>query len=402
MRLSHSRTQHSVGQGGLHSAVLDVDDTKFRYIYDCGSMNTDSLIRGIDQVCEDESPINMLFLSHLDEDHTNGLDRLLQQVDVDCVLLPYLLPFDRALLVVESLVRPIGTSSAISRLALLRNPAGWLRERGAKRVIFVRGRTSDDPAVEPPRDRDQKPLVPRLPEARSATESERSALGAGTGDCEVMPSGWISLSANHHDVWELAPYVHPEGLRPQQLRTAFAVALGIKNAAPESPRWLAALKKALRVDAKRSALAKLYNQHIRKDRNLTSMSLYSGPVNPVLSVSDASYRRFNADHHAIAWIGTGDMHLDVNVRREGFETFHEKKLPLVTTFALPHHGARRNMPTSFVSAHRGCTWVAAYGTQNPYKHPDTHLMQVAGTWGAAVRVTQHCRTEYRESFGVSF
>ncbi|RAK18960.1 metallo-beta-lactamase superfamily protein [Salipiger aestuarii] len=81
--------QRAVGQGGLHCGELTLGHKPLRWVYDCGSNQADALKREVGSIARD-SEIDLLFLSHLDSDHVNGVDLLLSQVKVREVILPYL------------------------------------------------------------------------------------------------------------------------------------------------------------------------------------------------------------------------------------------------------------------------------------------------------------------------
>ena len=83
-------TQFSVGQGGLHLGELYVDNLSeyklYVYIYDCGAINTNNLHKQIDNLVTklvqpelkiQSKPVKLskirIFLSHLHQDHVNGL-----------------------------------------------------------------------------------------------------------------------------------------------------------------------------------------------------------------------------------------------------------------------------------------------------------------------------------------
>lgn len=79
--------QHPVGQGGLMSGLLELPDRTIHWVYDCGSNQAEPRDREI-AIVEGHGNLDVLFLSHLDSDHVNGIDRLLMSVKVQEVVLP--------------------------------------------------------------------------------------------------------------------------------------------------------------------------------------------------------------------------------------------------------------------------------------------------------------------------
>lgn len=99
-RIDFCQTQLPVGQGGFHMGWLidsygfacgpsPSSDTQFIWAYDCGSDQRSALESQIKLF--EGIRINKLFLSHLDDDHVAGVDKLLLVTDeVEEVVLPYL------------------------------------------------------------------------------------------------------------------------------------------------------------------------------------------------------------------------------------------------------------------------------------------------------------------------
>lgn len=73
---------HPVGQGLFYTGRFSIDDRdRFNMVYDCGSISGNAGERCVDQFLDMLSPtepIDLLVISHFDEDHVNKLERLLQ------------------------------------------------------------------------------------------------------------------------------------------------------------------------------------------------------------------------------------------------------------------------------------------------------------------------------------
>jgi glyoxylase-like metal-dependent hydrolase (beta-lactamase superfamily II) len=136
------REQRPIGQGGFHTCSVMVKRHRFDYVYDCGSMQKQALERETDAYSEEIGvgrSIDLLALSHLDDDHVNGVERLLASHDASTVLLPYLHPWDRLLLVAEACARGHLTEIRLAGLPI------WARV--ASSTPWDRGRTGPDRCV---------------------------------------------------------------------------------------------------------------------------------------------------------------------------------------------------------------------------------------------------------------
>lgn len=91
-----TRIIHPVGQGGFYTETFVDHKGKevFNAIYDCGSeTQKPTLIKKYLKDWINRNPqriINAVFISHLHEDHINGLDELLSTGKVNCLFLPQL------------------------------------------------------------------------------------------------------------------------------------------------------------------------------------------------------------------------------------------------------------------------------------------------------------------------
>ena len=90
-----TRIQYPIGQGCFHAGSIharvaaDHDVHEYHYVYDCGSDDREDLGEAIDNYKTQTSRVDALFVSHLDNDHISGLDRLLSAVKVHTVYVPY-------------------------------------------------------------------------------------------------------------------------------------------------------------------------------------------------------------------------------------------------------------------------------------------------------------------------
>ena len=137
--------------------------------------------------------------------------------------------------------------------------------------------------------------------------------------------------------------------------------------------------------AGRSKLANAY-KYAFGGKNITSMSLYSGParLDEAVSVRFAPWHGEN-DPARISWMGTGDAHLKETSEIDAFEAHFGSLIDSVSTFMLPHHGSIKNSdPNRLIS--NADEWVAAADPTDPtWKHPHEELADEIDRRGKPLR-----------------
>lgn len=225
--LNHRRQQHAVGQGFFHSGSLTVPPVKLRYIYDCGSGNDTRLTTAIHDYTDrlEWSNIDILFVSHLDWDHVNGLDRLLAVAQADTVVLPYLSGIDTLALLADA--DAVGRADG-GYVDLLSNPVGWFGDRGVTRVIFVRGNDADFQEGPPPCFPDE----PHIPQGGESIAIDFDALNEDDLLSVVSPNSardvQVFVISHHVPIllrtngrtlnWTFVVFVHPEHRKIEDFR----------------------------------------------------------------------------------------------------------------------------------------------------------------------------------------
>lgn len=385
--LAHHRRQHPVGQGFFHTGRLRLGAAEFHYVYDCGSTDSAALAREI-SACADEIEstrgIDVLFISHLDFDHVSGLDCLLAARSATTVVLPYLTPLERLMLAAEAADADRGD---VRYLQLLSDPTRWFGDRGVEQVIYIRGDTSDEgPLPELPSD-------PTLPDAGTRIELRQhryppppdhvrqTALGTSVSAIVLAHTVPLTLLVDGQGClnWMFLPFVHPEVEREQrfhaEVREKFPEIHLLDDAsADENNRRLLTVMQSGNL---RRQLAECYAV-VRKNRNLTSLSVYSGPIRlgPGFRATYqllTGYDRWPCAADApCGWLGTGDANLKSAGRLRAWKRHYQEVAGLSSTMAIPHHGSRHNFSEDLLDPSIA-TYVASAGQDSQFKHPDPEI-----------------------------
>ncbi|MGO7371742.1 MBL fold metallo-hydrolase [Rhizobium leguminosarum] len=411
-------------------------DANFLYVYDCGSSPKSGVEREIKDLLSHrpERQLDILFLSHFDVDHICGTPKLLGAkrkrtpgFAVDTIVLPYIDHSERLLAFARATAEESDRGSRVPDFfrRMVIDPGEALGDFDPRQIIFIEGDEppTDDEAGTIP-DPDIGPWSGSGPEKRSedglgfkmeashidATfDHEEAARQAGKWTTRIRrlgrrrsPGGAsMLLVANAafrvHDWggmlgWRLLPHVRPA---PKEAITAF------ESAAESELKWTAgsfrtkialALAREEVVTKHRMKLARAYRAVFGKtNKNLTSMSLYSGPTNPQEADSWA-LAPYLVPHHEtkIGWMGTGDAPLRDPADISAFEHFYSQEMMRVASFVFPHHGSIENSdPARLVSD--ADIYVAAADPRHDWKHPSDALRQAAYNAGRVVAVVREQR-----------
>ena len=367
--------QHPVGQGGLHYGELTLGQKPLRWVYDCGSNQIDALTREISSVARNarNGNIDLLFISHLDSDHINGIDKLLSQVQISEVVLPYLDHETLLAIIARDAVR--GTLTGVLVEAVNDLP-GWFGSRGVETVTI--SEYSDDEWADGPN-------IPDAPDGGSDGDCTgewtgekkpepffNTASQTGEGIAQLQrfsPGSTLSVKASNKFLnWALIPYVHK---LPTARMKAFNDALDVEFGKGNDKKNLAQEAKDPKVRAKlRSCYDAIWGNH-----NLISMTLYCGPTRPenmkidIYIPSFYPYLYGYQGSESGGWMLTGDAHLNGLRRQQRFLKFYQQFTGLTKVLMLPHHGSIHNQSDEVLNSMLKLQVAFAAAGPNSYGHP---------------------------------
>ncbi|NTW38535.1 MAG: hypothetical protein HGA44_01400 [Cellulomonadaceae bacterium] len=322
--------------------------------------------------------IDAVFISHMHEDHVNGLSLLLAEVAVERIYLPLLDPIGRLMT-----LQPEPPSAAV-RAYVIDGARGLERALGAEEGTVVevsRGETS-------------APDVGDFGEVWDRFSNEGGIGIATIGEGAYRPqqpkgpildSNAVVLGTSAPR-WEFCFYIEDRALAR---KGAFLRALSCSPGMPREARgelledWLDANRAALVTSKAHRTAVRDAMKAAKIEINTASCLVYSGPVSdPCLpdpwcvrgGDAETSHGRaagpvFLELPFGVAWLGTGDAHLVSATVKRVVSHFGESRIRSVCTFTVPHHGSSRDFSTHAASALRGANAVLSYGEPNTYGHP---------------------------------
>lgn len=404
--IQHRRRQMPVGQGGFHVGELwpisgagSLSAAGTVYFYDCGSVPKQNVDNEIVQLrgSSNLEKLDFLILSHFDIDHICGTPTLLagppRGFGVDTIMLPFVDMEERVLaLARSSTMAPDQSSTDNFYLRAIADPVSALSEFAPSRIILVRG-DEDGPLeepgfepIDPEGEREAFEGVVWTQEPARPDRPMRRWRRVGSRGPEVLLVQNAALSASAPGLrrfWRLVPHVRPADPRQvdafrRRVEATFGWPAGyfLKNVS--NPKTLERL-----VTDDRMAFGRAYRTAFR-DKNLTSLCLYSGPYDP--DRFDACTPDFDPDPSTkIGWLATGDAHLSDGADVSSLRSHYGSDLDFVSTFVFPHHGSINNTdPANLVCDAEA--WVAPADPRNKkWRHPHPRLSAEVGRRGGTFR-----------------
>lgn len=336
------QTQFAAGHGGFHVGRIETGRRTFAWGFDCGTISAiagfrPEIAESASRFGSDPRRLDVMFVSHFDEDHVKGLPDLSRAFDIECVVAPLLPAWER----LAQVVMHPDPSDFTLRLAA--DPASVLGEI-APAVVLVQpgGEGMDPPPEEPVQAEGDETVIRPIFQDGAHTSSSTSAT--------------FKVTSVGEPIWILAPYV-PATLHPGRKHFLRHLRAKWRRRSYESVEMTLAEPSLFLAECdtqdKRRVLREAYEQALvaaglQTNANWTSLVMYSGPYGPRsrwrARWSGASQHR-TADREASpwgrhpGWFHTGDACLGDAGVLSSTSGYYGSWLAQLGTVQAPHHGS---------------------------------------------------------------
>jgi hypothetical protein len=340
------RTFHAIGQGGFYTEFF----SNFTAVYDCGTDNPDKELinREIKATFDEDETIDAIFISHMHEDHVNGLEFLLNHCNVHCLFLPLLNDEEKIQLVLHN--------SVVSEYnefvnGLILNPIETLADTGVK-VYFT-------PPVEGGSPVEEFGTV----DVDDLFKKEKAGQTLGSN---------IRITSQNLNRWVFIPFNFQRTKRTEYLRKE----LEDRNIYVKDIREL---QRMLLDPVIKEKITDAYD-NIPGTFNTNSQTLYSGPevgaqFMTVPLCNECPYGQFYPLKIKDAGcIYLGDYEAKGSTKWKELSAKYEKYWDLVGTVQIPHHGSRHNYNRE-INKRKKVISVISAGSSNRYRHPHSSTVR---------------------------
>lgn len=396
---------YPVGQGlfatgSIHKTGEDV--SRFLWVYDCGTSSAQKLVKDSIQRLKTWSGsrprIDLLVLSHFDQDHISGVCRLLEHFEVGTLMLPYMHLRQR---LVVAFAERVGGRDDLMRFFI--NPVGYfagVQNARIDRILFVPPSSGDGPPANlasgsvPPRWGDGPPEIDFEPDKEELERDADKLMLVQTGE-NTTRSIQVSFlrrgsALSLFGLWEFVPYNDD----PERNMPPYFVA------AVESRRERLLNSKGITTRGKALAeLVEIYDEEFGDDsesRNELSLFLYSGPIyqtwRHAAMVDPRYYFRLEQSSPAeleikgvinfplsnrCSILYPGDGYLDKPEKLQRLTDYLDpQRMGKIGVLQVMHHGSKANWYSGLAGE---IAPVVSVFSSNPsdrrYQHPDVEVLK---------------------------
>jgi len=318
------RTFHTIGQGAFYTEVFE---SEFITVYDCGGSNKQIIENEIKTTFEKGQIVDIVFISHLHNDHINGLEFLLQYCDVKKVVLPLL-------------------NDAMKLSFILEN------------TIYNRNKNNtfiDDLIITPEKILDHKVVLVE-PYEDNILINESVDI---TNLSNMIKSN--TKIVNQQINWLYIPLNFQYDLYANNLKIALAkIGVTISNI-------------VLKLQTNRQDIIDVYKNVLggTKNFNANSMTVYSGKMSGnKLSMLTKQTNKFILSEK-VGCLYLGDFETKDQSRFNSLKNVYNAYWSQISTVQIPHHGSSHNF-------HKDLAWsdsISIISTGFRYKHPSSQVVK---------------------------
>lgn len=352
-----TRTFIPVGQGAFYLEQFGRNPERINVVYDCGSnTDVDLVKKQIDDAFDPGETIHAVFLSHLHEDHMNGLEHLLTRCQVKRLFFPLLTKEFKILLQLKYLSSgKIDEKSFFMRF--IEDPKSALED-------YFKDHNLDYPLT-------LHPVISNQPRDDYKRElSEQNTDELGKIPLEPVKSGQSvspMIDRKYIKEWLYIPFNFREEKRSKILKEKLFQIFGY-SCSPED--LLDACKKNPSVIDK---IKEAYKA-VPGNFNTNSLVLFSGCKDRKMIqylACDRCWHTHCPRSHCLpsGCLYTGDYEAKGKLKWMELDSAYEDYYDYIGCLQIPHHGSRYNFNVNFLYFPFCELYIASAGYRNKHHHP---------------------------------
>lgn len=348
---------HNVGQGLFVSGEIRLQRKIFNWVYDCG---TSSVVKkqpqfeqcfhdNLDNYIKNNKSVDMIVISHFDEDHISGLHELLSRCNVKNIIFPYLTQYQKLKLIAKK--RNIN----INYIKYVLEPEKYIEEinkKGNTKVIFSIPKKGEIEEIE---EIHNDEIVYKKIRIKDNTSNKLD---------EVYIIENIDL-INFEFI-----FYHNEKYLPKINNSFIKKTNKIMVLLEES------IKRNRHIKIIINILVNLFDTTFGKSpkhRNDISLFLYGGFKKEITCKFKGCFLYYRDFHKKNGFLLTGDGKINKNNIKKIRLCFSDR-LENIFIFQVMHHGSSYNCGKRIYNYIKPIYSIFSYGLQNNYNHPSQKVL----------------------------
>lgn len=359
-----TRIFHSVGQGGFYTETFDDLPDKPMVVFDCGGKSSKLMKDYINSFLptKPKATIEAVFISHLHDDHINGLQHLLHRANVKKIFLPQFNSNQLFDSIFYNAAYGARTDNSNNLVFSLINPTNTFTETT---IIQVAEAIVDNNYQNV---------------SRSIQDGVSQTIASGTP--MALSNGWVYIPFNPQ-----SKTPNFDKIKDQAIKETLQSLYNNNTNLYEQATALAKFVKSCGVEQ----CKKLYKKMFGGIHNGQSMTLFSGLRNHDTNIKICSHpftptcnryqcpdgcdlfaelAKYKEDCIPTNFLYTGDYEAGENAKMEELSSFYTKieVWETICGLQIPHHGSRKNYAKELYN--KRCYAIASAGTSNKFHHPN--------------------------------
>jgi hypothetical protein len=337
-----------VGQGAFY---VEKFENKKNIIYDCGSMHNKNKIPNLIENCFKRNEIiEAIFISHLDEDHMNGVEELLKKCEVKRICFPLITEEMKLILKIKIMIEEaIGSSYSEFVKEFIENPEEAIKKIIEKKKIELI-------EILPMGEENKKEIDKEIIKNNKIKRIEKKS-----GEDIAQEIKGLEYNGNK---WELIPYNFKQETRinefKENLKKEFKDEISLEKV---EEIW------KNNKDNSKEKIKKAY-KNIKGSLNTNSMTLFSGIIQDEKSYYNTSIS--NYIYIKVGCLYTGDYEAKGKNKWETLEKAYQNYWKWIGFIQVPHHGSSHNCNDNLIN--KNAIYFISVGKKNRYKHPSPEVV----------------------------
>lgn len=336
-----------VGQGAFYcECFAGIDNDNVNVVYDCGSLPDKGVVeREIKNNFREGEKIDAVVISHLDEDHVNGIPFLLKYCEVKRIYFPLITQENKTFMKIKYKINNISGFP----YDFLENPYEAIKSISSESQLFAVREEGED----------QGNVGDNIP----TVESGRNLSGdIGRDDFPRRYGQWLYIPFNFRQRSRIEDLLNNLEKNFGKRITAGEVEdLWKDNSNGDRDNIRAAYKK------------------VPGGLNTNSMVLFSGVTNDILRQFKYSCRGLRCDcflkchHRPAGCLYMGDYDASGKNKWDRLVNAYRKYWKWIGCVQIPHHGSCHNFNDNFLNM--DAFFVVSAGYKNRYRHPHGNVLK---------------------------